>query len=354
VSRDIRATGTRYLDPLDAIWLGAAERLGIHVERSTDVYAGYDGCGTLRVAESAQLDADDSLAQQVLHELCRALVMGEQALGRVDWGRTRAAADEPARELLLEHACHRPQAALCDRHGLRELLAVTKPDRPYWDALPADPLAPGDDAAIEHARGAWVRSRKTPWREVLHDALTATATIALAAQPFARADSPWALVRAAHPTGMALHRDPRLVCGDCAWFVAREGAATGRCRQTRHEAGDRGRRVERAGLACERHERRLDEAACGRCGACCRQGFDLVQVRPRDRIRSRHPELVREDRHGLHVPRPSGLCVALTGDGDVRAPYRCRVYEDRPRACADFALGGDTCLLARRRVGLSR
>jgi Fe-S-cluster containining protein len=79
-----------------------------------------------------------------------------------------------------------------------------------------------------------------------------------------------------------------------------------------------------------------------------------VPVRARDPIRRRHPELVHSDRHGLHVPRPEGRCLALVGVGDASQPYRCRVYEDRPRACAEFEVAGDACLSARRRVTLSR
>jgi hypothetical protein len=33
--------------------------------------------------------------------------------------------------------------------------------------------------------------------------------------------------------------------------------------------------------------------------------------------------------------------------------YRCRIYAERPRACAEFEIAGDACLTARRRVGLS-
>jgi len=347
VSRAIRH---RYVDPIDEIWLTAARRLGIAVERTSDAYASYDGQGTLRIADPAQLDRDDSLAQLVLHELCHALVMGDQSLGRVDWG----LANEDERDLVLEHACHRLQAALCDRSGLREVLAVTTEHRPYWDALPADPLAAGDDPAIELARAAWVRGRKTPWRDVLNEALGATSVIARTAQAFAAPGSLWQLASALHPTGMALNRDASLRCGDCAWFVAKPAQARGRCRQTKKGVDDRGSLVGREQPACERHEPTLDGDACGSCGACCRQGFDLVQVRPRDPIRRLHPELVIETRHGLNVPRPGGLCVALVGTGSRSAPYRCRVYEDRPRACADFSLAGDACLLARRRTGLSR
>jgi Fe-S-cluster containining protein len=71
----------------------------------------------------------------------------------------------------------------------------------------------------------------------------------------------------------------------------------------------------------------------------------------RDTIRKRHPALVHEDAWGLHLPRPGGHCVALDVGADG---HRCRVYADRPRACREFAVAGDACLEARRRVGLSR
>jgi hypothetical protein len=35
-------------------------------------------------------------------------------------------------------------------------------------------------------------------------------------------------------------------------------------------------------------------------------------------------------------------------------PFTCDIYAERPRTCRDFQLGGEHCLTARRRVGLSR
>lgn len=93
---------------------------------------------------------------------------------------------------------------------------------------------------------------------------------------------------------------------------------------------------------------------CGDCGACCRQGFDLVQVSARDPFVRQHPELVQLKDGTQIVPRPNGLCVALTGDGTAAAPYRCQHYDSRPKNCRDFEVAGDACLQARRRVGLSR
>lgn len=340
----------RYLDPVDEIWLATAKKLGFEVQRSNDAYASYDGKGVLTIATFAQLDQDDSLAQLIFHELCHALVTGHGAQHAPDWGLQNI----DQRDLVREHACHRLQAALSDRHGLRELMAVTTEHRSYWDALPADPLAPGDDAAIELAQAAWQRARRGSWAEALEAALTATARIAAAVRPFCAEPSLWSGTRPLHASGFPLARDPKHTCGACAWlFRAGPGPVETRCRQTRKGARSIARRVQANERGCERWEPKLDPESCAACGACCRQGFDLVPVRAREPIVKRHPELVQRDRHGLHVPRPLGRCVALDGDGSGQA-FRCRVYAERPRACAEFEVAGDACLEARRRTGLSR
>jgi Fe-S-cluster containining protein len=106
--------------------------------------------------------------------------------------------------------------------------------------------------------------------------------------------------------------------------------------------------------ACERFEPPLAAASCGTCGACCREGFHLAPVGRREALAKRHSELLVRDDLGLHLPRPGGHCVALAGAGEAASPWRCRVYADRPRACSDLAVASASCLLARRRVGLSR
>jgi hypothetical protein len=269
----------------------------------------------------------------------------------MDWGLSNT----DGRDFVHEHACHRLQAALSDRYGLRGLFAVTTDHRPYWDALPDDPLAPGDDEAIELAREGWQRARSGAIGEAVHAALAATARIADAVRESSLEGSLWNDTVPLHRSGFPLGRDPGKHCGECAWIaLAGPGRAVTRCRQTRQGAGSTARRVDEADHACERFEPKLTAASCGSCGACCRQGFDLVPVRPRDAIRKHHPELVREGRHGAYLPRPEGRCVALTGDGAAGTPYRCGVYGKRPSACREFEIGGDSCLLARRRVGLSR
>ncbi|MEN9785068.1 MAG: hypothetical protein RLZZ299_332 [Pseudomonadota bacterium] len=136
-------------------------------------------------------------------------------------------------------------------------------------------------------------------------------------------------------------------CGDCAWAALRGP----------------GPRV----LRCLRHRRRVapDEAACPSwtapaaldcqaCGACCREAYHRVEVAPRDPFRRTHPDMLEtvaeEGRRTWILPRPNGLCRALTG---TPGAWSCAVYEDRPRTCRDFTVGSANCLEARRRVGLT-
>jgi len=338
VSRAIRQ---RYDDPLDLIWLECARSLDLTIVRSDEVYASFDGERTLTLSTSAHFDPDDSLAQLIFHELCHALVAGRRKT-LPDWG--MANTDE--RDLLQEHACHRVQSALADRYGLRALLAVTTDHRAYWDALPIDPLGPGDDEAIPLARDAFERGTEGPWAGAITRALASTAALAAVMRKLELpADSLWRATRPLHASGFPQGTDGLRTCGDCAW--SHGSASRLRCRQT-----DRATRIGATLTACVRFEPKLDQDACGACGACCREGFDRVELSARDLVKKRHPELVTVDGFGPHLARPLGRCVALEPPKDG-APYRCRVYAERPRACADFPIASDACLTARRRVGLS-
>ena len=345
---ETRRIEARYDDPLDLIWLHCARSLGLRVERSDEVYASFDGASTLTLSTREHFDPDDSLAQLIFHELCHGLVAraaGPARARRSDWGMENV--DE--RDLLAEHACHRVQAALADRHGLRALFAVTTDHRSYWDALPIDPLAPGDDPAIWLARDAYQHALHGPWAAALARALADTARIAeLARATTADAGSLWHRTAALHESGFPLAASSADTCGECG-FGFREGK-TLRCRKTRALPQERGKRVSATARACVRFEPKLSEAECRRCGACCREGFDRVDVGARELVRKRHPALVHHDGFGLHLPRPEGRCVALTSTAEG---HTCRIYAERPRACAAFEIGGDACLSARRRVGLS-
>lgn len=362
------------------MWLSAASALGLSVERVADAYASTDGQGALFIGEGDTLDADDCLAQMILHELCHWLVMGEDSRHRRDWGLD----NETDRDVALEHACLRVQAALLEPLGLRRVLAPTTDYRAFYDALGPDPFAlpesAADDGSVVRGRVALTRSRGAPWAPHLAEALAATADIvhgvARATKRAARGQRPPAdaslfervTPRAApHPTGgFLLDAVAGRTCGECGWHYVRGGRS--HCRQA-------DARISPSHPSCERFEGALD---CLTCGACCREAYDVVAVSPRDPAVKKHRALMLVYEGRAEMQRAGGRCVALRGgqavpgttapDGAGRSserpapplympssePYTCEIYEDRPRTCRDFTLGGSHCLTARRRVGLSR
>lgn len=172
-----RSVRHAYLDPLDAVWIAAVQRIGFRVVRSPEVFASTDGRGRLFIGSSETLDPDDCLAQMLFHELCHSLVQGESNLASPDWGLS----NESDRDVVREHACLRVQAALAARHELRAFLAPTTEFRAYYDALPSDPLAPAHDPASSLAREALARAESPPWAPHLRRALDATNAIVRAA-----------------------------------------------------------------------------------------------------------------------------------------------------------------------------
>lgn len=107
-----------------------------------------------------------------------------------------------------------------------------------------------------------------------------------------------------------------------------------------------------AGEGCVHHELVPD---CLDCGACCREAFDSVPIEAE--ARGRIPErYVRQHDDGWvdlqRVASPLGCgtrCAALS-DGP---PYTCAIYALRPSNCRELDAGGEACLEARRRVGLT-
>jgi hypothetical protein len=173
-----------YLDPLDAVWLTTAARVGFRVERSAEVYASTDGSGVMIIGEPSTLDPDDCLAQMILHELCHSLIEGPASLEVPDFGLD----NESERDRVRELACLRLQAWLTGRHGLRQALAPTTDFRSYYDALPPDPLGDLGEPACASARRGATRSREAPWAPHLEQALEATATILRAARRLGAGD----------------------------------------------------------------------------------------------------------------------------------------------------------------------
>lgn len=135
---------------------------------------------------------------------------------------------------------------------------------------------------------------------------------------------------------------PDARCVSCAWhYLGGRGKAVDRCRRHRGEA------VDPRWPACPAYTESLD---CLTCGACCREAYHAVEVGPRDPFVRLHPERVQREDGRIVVTRREERCACLAGGpGD----WHCEVYEDRPRTCRDFPLGGQSCVEARRRVGLT-
>jgi hypothetical protein len=335
----VRAVRHSYRDPLDQIWLATAGRIGLTIERGDDVYASTDGRWTLRIGAAPTLDPDDSLAQMIFHELCHSLVEGPDSFARPDWGLDNTGPRDEARE----HACLRLQAHLAARHGLRVFLAPTTDYRAFWDRLPADPLAPRREPDVIAAVLGAQRADKPPWAPHLGAALAATAEVIARAAPFADAGSLLSLhepVPAPHPSGLAPWSpiaDRR--CGTCAWR-----SRAGLCRQADGAA------VAAGWEACARWEAALD---CQDCGACCRAAYHSVTVEPRDPVVRLHANLIEDRGSYLEIRRQGDRCAALEGGQAPDQPFTCAIYSERPETCREFEQGGENCLIARRRVGLS-
>lgn len=367
----IRQATHRYQDPLARVWIACAERVGFRIERTTDAYASTDGRGTIRIAVDGMFDPDDSLAQMIFHELCHALIEGEDGENREDWGLGRSGGGNPWRE----HACLRLQAYLAGGVGLRDFFAPTTDFRVrFWNSLAADPFAaPPEDggrrerSCVAARLGAWRASlpRWAPLKQALaSSAVIAAATprsiptevrreaLALAGGGLpenAAMPSLWAEVATPpgrHPAGHANLASyfAGHGCADCSWgFADRQG------QHCRH-APDL--RLPKDAWACNRWEPAA-ELNCLTCGACCREAYHAVEVSSREPVNKRHPELVVIHSTHRKLRREGNRCAALSGGHTPHEAYACAIYEDRPRTCREFTLGGENCLDARRRVGLS-
>lgn len=371
-----RVVNHRYVDPLDAIWIACAEAAGLSIQRGQNAYASTDGHGELLLSDAAGMDADDCLAQMILHEFCHALVQGPESFDWPDWGLE----NETGEDAPLEHACLRVQAALLAPLGLRQVLAPTTDYRAFYDELPEDPLVerkPEERESIIRARLALGRVSKPPYGPHLQTALEATATLVAAVQAglaalqnsgatnllYSRAEPRYGK----HRLGSPLAPGER-TCGECAWARPNEKRSKLQC--VRH-----GKSVQPSEPACIGQEIALN---CQACGACCREAYDVVLIGRKDPALRKSLPQIEKTRGGGELPRPDGRCVALRG-GKLLPPiqpflsggpgtkpenkpryvpdesgFSCVIYDERPKTCRDFTLGSRNCLEARTKVGLTR
>ncbi len=169
-----RPITSRYLDPLDLVWLATAKRMGLTVRRNPDIFSATDGSGLLELGPRKDLDPDDALAQMIFHEVCHWITNGAETLAERDWGFPLDGLGDHREQVGL-----RVQAALADSRGLRSFLGPTGFFRQYYDSIPADPLMPVDDTKLEAticamAEAALVRTEEPPWAPHLQEALAAT------------------------------------------------------------------------------------------------------------------------------------------------------------------------------------
>jgi hypothetical protein len=307
----------------------------------------------MRIAPDESLDPDDCLAQMILHELCHALIEGPESFERPDWGLDNTG----ERDVVREHACLRLQAALTAAFGLREVLAPTTDFREFHDSLDADPLTPPHDPSVIAAVLGLQRVNKHPWGPHLLAALEATATIAREVAGHADPDQDGVLpslwrevvrIPPRHPSGLfaMLVDDESRTCGNCVWHRKDDlDERIFHCRAANTP-------VRLAWQACAHWETGLD---CLECGACCRAAYHSVTVERDDPVVEAHPEIIVDRDDYVELRRDGDRCAMLVGGDDGgKTPYTCKIYESRPVPCRDFELGSDNCLIARRRVGLSR
>jgi hypothetical protein len=179
-----RPIESRYVDPCELVWLATASRVGLHIRRSPLVFSATDGTGRLQLSTRDDLDADDCLAQMLLHEICHWCTNGERTFHERDWGFDLDGPTDPR-----EHAALRLQAWLADQVGLRTMFGPTGIYRQYYERIPPDPTARIDNSEWERhvvavAAEAIARIQTKPWNPHVLNAMRATAQIRELISPF--------------------------------------------------------------------------------------------------------------------------------------------------------------------------
>ncbi len=180
-----RSVDSRYVDPLELLWLATARRLGLTIRRSPEVYAATNGTGLMELGDRDTLDEDDSTAQMIFHEICHWITNGVETFHERDWGFPLVELDD-WREL----SGLRLQAWLGHQYEVPRLMASTAGFfRQYYDLIQHAPLEPLDDSdfeaqVVDLARVAVERAQGLPWQPHLDQALTATRAIKAAVEPF--------------------------------------------------------------------------------------------------------------------------------------------------------------------------
>lgn len=175
---------SRYLDPVEVLWLATARRLGFTVRRDPAIFSRTDGSGMLWLGPRETLDPDDTVSQMLFHEICHWATNGVETFALEDWGFPLEEYDDPR-----EFASLRLQAWWADRYGLRGMFGPTGKYRQYFDRIGPDPLAPLDASDLEReivaiAATAIATAQRAPFAPTVDEALAATAAIRALVAPF--------------------------------------------------------------------------------------------------------------------------------------------------------------------------
>lgn len=142
----VSATPWRALRHLDGRWIALLGHFNACIERSDSCFVAWLAePRTLIVGTDDELDADDTLAQIVLHELCHHLCEGLASDRSDDWGLNNMTDDD----LPNEYAALRLQAQLLTTPLLRTYLQPTTEHRWFFEALADAPLTDAVHADTE-------------------------------------------------------------------------------------------------------------------------------------------------------------------------------------------------------------
>lgn len=152
---------------LDEVWAGLLRAADFSLVRRSTSYVWYDGAGEIAIAPDEELDADDTLAQIILHELVHFLVQGEGSRHAPDWGLDNLS----DRDAYLEEAALVMQLRLLTAWQLEQVLVPTTDFRSYY-LSEAGCESRADRLAA--AEAGWSRWIAWPHRAVAEAALRAT------------------------------------------------------------------------------------------------------------------------------------------------------------------------------------
>lgn len=97
---------------------------------------------------------------------------------------------------------------------------------------------------------------------------------------------------------------------------------------------------------------------CRMCGACCASPvatdvYVTLKKFPSQDIQRLENASIRSGNKLLTKIDTRGECVCGALEGELGRDVRCSIYDARPDVCREFAVGGSSCLTARRELNIT-